>query len=215
MKKRIGEIYVLTCKITRLQYVGKALKTSAEKRWDGHIAAALGGRSKMLIHKAIRKYGVENFTAEVVGRYSADRLNAAERRWVKKLGTLVPGGYNLTEGGEGSWGFKHRPSTCRKMSASALKVWKDESHRTLMSDVHTGFKVTNETRAKISDTLMGHPVTEEMRTAQSLQNKITLANDPIRLARIKGGLHCVPHTDAAKEKMRQAALNMWARRRAA
>ena len=160
---RFGSIYVLTCMITGEQYVGKALKTTAEKRWDQHIASALVKESTCLIHKAIRKYGVENFTAEVVQRCAADKLNAAEKCWVKKLGTLVPGGYNLTIGGEGSYGFRHKPKSKRKMAVAALEVWTRDGHRELMREVHLGQVVTPAHRARISSTLKGHSVTAETR----------------------------------------------------
>ena len=209
---RLGSIYVLTCMITGEQYVGKALKTTAEKRWDQHIASALVKKSTCLIHKAIRKYGVENFTAEVVQCCTADKLNAAEKCWVKKLGTLVPGGYNLTIGGEGSYGFKHKPKTKRKMAATALKVWQRDGHRQMMSKLHVGYTVPLERRERISASLMGHAVSEDLREQLSISNKISLANDPARLARIKAGLH---HTKAAKEKMSQAQCRIWVARKAA
>jgi hypothetical protein len=62
---------------------------------------------------------------------------------------------------------------------------------------------------------MGHAVSEDLREQLSISNKISLANDPARLARIKAGLHHVPHTKAAKEKMSQAQCRIWVARKAA
>ena len=210
--KRCGEIYVLHCLTTGKKYVGKSLKTTAEKRWDSHIAVALSKCTKprLLIHKAIRKYGVENFTAEVVETCIAAKLGAAEQRWIRELSTLVPNGYNLTEGGEGSWGFKHRLSTRLKMSKSAQLVWKCEAHRALMTEAHLGKEVPLAVRTKISKTLTGHLVSSKTRKSISSSNKLALENDPKRLARMKAGLHSEPHTDVAKAKMSVAQRQRWA-----
>ena len=101
-KKWFGVIYVLTNLLNGKQYVGKTKLKDHTQRWDAHIKAALKGKSKHCIHLAIRKYGVESFSAEVIQHCrTLDTLNAAECRWIKKLNTLAPHGYNMTKGGDG------------------------------------------------------------------------------------------------------------------
>ena len=54
----------------------------------------------------MRKYGIENFTIEVLEEcYSREQLNEREIFWIAKLNCKHPNGYNLTDGGEGSKGF--------------------------------------------------------------------------------------------------------------
>jgi group I intron endonuclease len=72
----------------------------------------------MLISKSIRKYGVENFTVEVISEYDNDVLNEAEKLWIKELDTYE-NGYNLTLGGEGIPGFVFNEESRKKMSEKA------------------------------------------------------------------------------------------------
>ena len=121
-----GSIYVLTNLVTGLQYVGLARDYS--KRWAAHIAEALHGNSQFLIHRAIRKYGVERFSAEVIQHCrTAETLRRAERRWIKRLHSYahdeVGGGYNLTLGGEGALGMRLSAEAKRKLSDAAKKQW--------------------------------------------------------------------------------------------
>lgn len=50
-------------------------------------------------YNAIKKYGFENFKAEVIEECADDKLNEREVYWIKYYNTLVPNGYNITEGG--------------------------------------------------------------------------------------------------------------------
>lgn len=80
-------------------YIGKT-KFSLEKRWKDHQAMAKFGKS-CLIHKAIRKYGAENFVSQVLEEnVPEDLVNEKERYWIKFYNTYAKG-YNMTEGGEG------------------------------------------------------------------------------------------------------------------
>lgn len=53
----------------------------------------------MSIHKAILKYGKDNFSLEVIEEVDASLLNERERYWIKYYGTYV-NGYNSTIGGQ-------------------------------------------------------------------------------------------------------------------
>ena len=123
-KKWAGVIYVLTNLINGMKYVGKT-ERGYEARWDQHIALA-NGNSQCYIHRAIRKYGVENFSAEVVQHcHTSETLNKAEIWWIKKLRTFGPDGYNTTTGGDGVIGCKATKSVLKKMSAALILHWSD------------------------------------------------------------------------------------------
>lgn len=70
---------------------------------------------------AIKKYGWDKFQFIVLDVYdSVDTACFAERHYIQNLGTKVPTGYNIADGGEGAVGAPHSEEARRKVSA-ALK----------------------------------------------------------------------------------------------
>ena len=126
-KKWAGVIYVLTNLVNGKKYVGKTEKLRHEDRWGQHIKLA-AGESQNYIHRAIHKYGTENFFAEVVQhcRTSAT-LSKAEIKWIKRLCTFGAGGYNMTTGGEGVVGYKLTKLGKKKRSLALLLHWSESS----------------------------------------------------------------------------------------
>lgn len=103
-----GIIYKLTCLITWKVYVGQTTRT-LDERFKEHVS-----HNKYLIGNAIRKYGAENFSREVLEVCDTqEQLNERERYWIAYFDCIAPKGYNLTEGGEG--GFHHTPETRAKI----------------------------------------------------------------------------------------------------
>ncbi len=102
-KSKPGVVYLLTNLVNRKIYVGKT-HASLKKRWQGHCHDAKSGRN-MVICRAIRKYGSDNFSMRIIGRATTpNELNLMETSWIAKLKTRVPNGYNSTDGGEGTVG---------------------------------------------------------------------------------------------------------------
>jgi hypothetical protein len=117
------------------------------------------------LHSAIRKYGASTFTiAQVDSADSIEELNEKEAQYILQLSTLVPKGYNLTDGGRG---HKVSPETSQKMSDAALhrKPISEETRRRI-SESGLGRKHSEETRRKISTAQIstcckkGHPFTQ-------------------------------------------------------
>jgi hypothetical protein len=107
-----GFIYLVTNIHTQKRYVGLTVQ-SIERRWTYHIEQATAGsiRSDVSLHAAIRAFGVDAFVVKELDTGTSKRdLEHKERLWIKQLGTAVPGGYNLTPGGE-SGGSNKRPRT--------------------------------------------------------------------------------------------------------
>lgn len=82
--------------------------------------------SGKLLHKAIKKYGVENFQKEVIEEcYTEEQLNEREKFWIKILNaTDRKIGYNISIGGEGGDTITNNPNKLdvkKKMSDSRLK----------------------------------------------------------------------------------------------
>lgn len=107
-----GIIYLITNKITKLQYVGLTVQL-LERRWQYHIEHAYAGniKSEDSLHAAIRKYGADNFNKREIDNGTTKKdLERKEKAWIEKLNTLVPNGYNISKGGV-SGGSNKKPTT--------------------------------------------------------------------------------------------------------
>lgn len=89
------DIYLIRNKINGKGYVGQAI--DYKDRFRSHCKPS-SARDGSLIDRAIQKYGVENFTIEVL-ESQIENFNEREKYWIKQCGTLKPNGYNIEEGG--------------------------------------------------------------------------------------------------------------------
>jgi group I intron endonuclease len=88
-------IYRITNKVNSKSYVGKTTK-SLQERFQKHVYNCKAG-SNTYLYKAMRRYGIETFTAEVLEETTYDQLNDQESFWILKLSPE----YNMTSGGDG------------------------------------------------------------------------------------------------------------------
>lgn len=94
-------VYKITCSVNGKIYVG-ITKHSIEKRFQGHCKSAKRG-SPNKIHNAMRKYGVENFSVELIETVETrEEANLREMYWVSFYKSKESG-YNMTEGGDSLW----------------------------------------------------------------------------------------------------------------
>ena len=87
-------------------YVGKTT-TCIRDRFSKHVYEANTPNTKgysFILHKAMRKYGIENFQIEQIEDVDNDLINEREIYWIKFYNSMIPNGYNMTLGGEGSAG---------------------------------------------------------------------------------------------------------------
>lgn len=168
-KKVYGVVYLITNLINGKQYVGQTIK-KVSYRFNEHA------RANTLIGKAIRKYGRENFKIKVLEKcYSYDELNAAEMKWIKKLNTKDPNGYNKTDGGEGI--LNPATSTREKLAQAGMgnkhalgrKHTEDEKRR--ISETQKGRTFSQEHKAKISAAKKGTVLSEETKKKMSAKRK--------------------------------------------
>ena len=85
-------IYKITNKINGHAYIGQSV--DIDRRWNEHC----NKESDSLIHKAIIKYGVENFMFEILEECEQSELDEKEVYWVEYYNTYQ-NGYNQTAGG--------------------------------------------------------------------------------------------------------------------
>jgi len=113
-----GIIYKATNKVNGKSYIGQTINPLKERIFK-HIDDILNSRYNSYFHRAIRKYGKENFDWKIIAECdSLEELNKIEIEMIEKHNTFEDG-YNLTKGGEGKVGCKHTEASKRKMSESS------------------------------------------------------------------------------------------------
>lgn len=96
----IGYIYKITNLINQKAYIGKTM-FNIEKRWKEHQKESKTQRSQNRpLYRAMNKYGVENFSIEVLEEVDINELSIKEIYWIGYYDTYN-NGYNATLGGDG------------------------------------------------------------------------------------------------------------------
>lgn len=138
---RFGTIYIITNNINKKVYIGQTVG-SLKKRFLKHC----NDKTNTAIHKAIVKYGRENF--EILELDTADNrkeLDEKEMYYIKTMKSQSPHGYNIAIGGGGISGHKFTKES-----------------RERLSKAHLGYIMPQETKDKISRSNQ-HKKTEEHR----------------------------------------------------
>jgi len=101
-------IYKITNLINKKIYIGKTSKDNPYVRWYNHSKFPYYESTKdncPKLYNAIRKYGIENFTFEVIDSFETEsEAYQAEENLVEKLDTIkngmntVPGGFGTSSG---------------------------------------------------------------------------------------------------------------------
>src|SRR6266576_3505570 len=131
-------IYKITNLVNSKSYIGKT-RSRLSDRWRGHLYDMQRLNSPNIpLYNAIKKYGEDKFTIEPVVICMNEEANCCEREAIIAYGTKRPHGYNATDGGDGSSGF--RP---------------DEITRAKLSAVHKGKRLTEEHKEKIRRGMTG------------------------------------------------------------
>ena len=100
--KNVRGIYKVTNKINGKVYIGQSVDIG--KRWRQHMTA----KDDIYFHKAIQKYGVENFQWEIIEKCKKKDLDERESYWIEYYDSYNKG-YNCTKGGEGVSGGEDHP----------------------------------------------------------------------------------------------------------
>jgi group I intron endonuclease len=114
----MGYIYKITNQISKKCYIGETKKNNPYLRWNEHKRKIEQGIGCPALQDAVKKYGIENFTFEVlIICFDEDRYRF-EIEYIKKYNSIAPNGYNLTKGGEGGGfhGKKHSQQTIERIS---------------------------------------------------------------------------------------------------
>lgn len=191
-------VYLITNVKNGKRYVG-ITTVGVEKRWVRHIACAPHTR-RPLAH-AIMHHGAHSFNVTTLEECcDKAELCKREQHWIAELGTRVPHGYNLTDGGEGMSGHTPSLETRRRMSTSHSGRRRSQSTRTKMSAAAKSR--SSETRAKISRARSGRRLSDETRkkiAAKLLGRRLTSTHT----AKIRGAMR----SDVVRARLSAAAKN--------
>jgi group I intron endonuclease len=134
-EQRYCEIYKITNLSSGKIYVGQAVSHILNhKRYrpyghDGrfrcHISEAFSAKKNQshYLNNAIRKYGVINFTCELLEYCEIKDANGREIHYIESLNTLFPNGYNLKNGGSV---FTHSEESKKRVSSGVINYFKDK-----------------------------------------------------------------------------------------
>ena len=102
-----GFIYKITNKLNNKVYIGQTIQKPIERFYQHCAKKCDKYILNMVIHKAIFKYGKDNFTFKVIEEVPKQQLNEREEYWIKYYNSYTDG-YNSTKGGQkGNKPFKN------------------------------------------------------------------------------------------------------------
>lgn len=114
-------IYKITNTLSGKIYIGQTIKP--KRRWYDHRYYAKHNKTNQYIHKAMNKYGINNFTFEIIGEFnSLDEANKSEAEFIHKFNSQNSKfGYNIRPGGRKK-GWRHSEETKTWLSETWLKI---------------------------------------------------------------------------------------------
>lgn len=211
-------VYLITNRINGKRYVGQSRNIynrfccyrSRRKRTE-HLS----------IYRAIRKYGIENFSFSVIEDCSVEKLFEREIFWIEQLSPE----YNRNRGGKGN----PRPmsaETRARLSVAAKKQWAaktaSERRATLanLTGPRKGHAVSSETRRKIRKALRGRSIPAHVRAKMSATNRVAMRGKisdsqvvgrfpSVKSAASRVGIHSSGITAVLKRRQKTAAGFDW------
>lgn len=163
-------VYQIVNNVNGKIYIGQSSNT--EERWYRHSVDYKRIKEKYL-YRAMRKYGFENFEFSILEEnISLDNINAREQYWINSKNSMVPNGYNMTNGGEGTFRTITEETREKLRQSAKNQVITDET-RKKMSDNQTRRFSNPEERKIMSEKLKSNI---EAMTKLSQRNSERLAN---------------------------------------
>lgn len=96
----MGYIYKISNDVNEKIYIGKTSR-SISLRWGEHKKNAKTNKLDFPLYRAMRKYGIEHFSIEVIEKCNDEEIDDKEIYWIAYYQSYEKG-YNCTKGGEGS-----------------------------------------------------------------------------------------------------------------
>lgn len=109
-----GKIYKIQNKINGLVYIGCTI-SSLKRRFQEHLYRCFKTDYNSKFYNSIKKYGVENFTIDLVDECDLSVIYETEKKYIQEFDSYN-NGLNSTYGGEGCLGYTHSPEIRKKIS---------------------------------------------------------------------------------------------------
>ena len=141
----MGIVYKIQSRTSNKVYIG-ITKGTLEKRFKRHVRNALKEDSHYKFHRALRKYGADDFVVSVVEECDDSLLIEREKFYIEKYDSYR-NGYNSTIGGDG---FGSRPGnklseeTKEKLRKAALLQFSKDGVREELSKARKGMVVAKD-----------------------------------------------------------------------
>lgn len=148
----MGILYKLTFSNGKC-YIGITTE-SLKRRVQRHIYYARSGRNYAL-SAAIRKYGENGFCYDILGEFQSwIELAEQEIILIGEYNSMIPNGYNMTMGGEGTLGVKKSIEARKRIGEASSKrnLGKKltDIHKKRVGDAFRGKSLSQETKEKMS-----------------------------------------------------------------
>jgi group I intron endonuclease len=148
-------IYEFINNVNQKIYIGQA--SDYKQRIRSH-KFNLSQNKNTPFYNALRKYGWNNFSINIVEECDEEKLNQREIYWIEEKKSLYPNGYNLLEGGKQA---KHTDVTKQKISDSRKGIKFSKSHIENLKKSHIGYVMPDEQKKKISQSNKGKIISKE------------------------------------------------------
>lgn len=210
------KIYLITNLFNLKKYVG-ITKFSLEERFSQHT------KRGFILTEAIKKYGEQKFSIELVEVVeSAERAYELEIFYIKEYNTKAPNGYNLTDGGDGIFGWNITDEYREQCSFRVKELHKEkrigmygkkhtEETKKKMSESSKGNQnclgrvLSEESKQKISEKHLGKKLSEKTRKKISENHHdISGKNNPMY-----GKKHSPETIEKLKEKAKNRTKRFW------
>ena len=149
MEENLNCIYMFTNKVNNKKYIGQTIDFN--RRLQQHLRESKKDSCKYPLHKAIKKYGIENFDIKILhSNLTKEEMDEKEIFYIQEYKTLDRNyGYNISSGG--SYGNPYAGKTKEEMKEIANK--KSESRK--------GIIFTEEHKSNISKNSYMKGITKE------------------------------------------------------
>lgn len=190
----MGYIYKITNISNHKMYIGQTTKVRPTDRFSQHKYLSTHPEQEKYIsvlHAAMNKYGVDNFIFEIIQQIDNNLLNEKEIFWINYYNTIVPNGYNLTKGGQGTVGFS-RPQTQEEKQKRSISLKQYYNNHPEVKE-----KISKHTK-QLWENL-------EYRTKVTQSNKHFYQNHPDKFKGENNPMYGKHHTEEALTKMKAHA----------
>jgi len=171
-------IYKLINTLNGKIYIGKTKNSSVCARKSSHKSQSKRYEPRQYIHKAIKKYGWENFKIEIVedGIDSLEILNKREKFFIREYDSANrEKGYNLTLGGDGGHGLSGEKSGTFGMKRPDLSERNRKNKGKTLVQIH-GEQKASEIKNKMVISSTGKVLSEKAKANSSKARKLAWEN---------------------------------------